>query len=406
MTLPQLEARIALLTRTGGKRDPSSGIDPAEERYQLAQKIVTDWVENATLALEAQQQGYKVTEEEIDAALAKISQESSTDMQEVSAHIGMIGIPQGQLREELRDGLLIEKFILDVVRSYDKSIYKKIFETEPMEFLVPPKAKVFHAFHALDRSMTSKQREKILDKLEDIRKEMKKKNPDYAALEKLSNPAEMLAVADMGWVSADGDTAHGMDKLLSVIFSLEPGQTSEVFTAGLGAHVVRVLEREEGSKFSFEGAMPQIENYLFEKTKHASYEALKTKYKIQMNTGGLTRWREAKPGEKRVIRTASASQRPATSAPKTALPAAKPMTLPKTAPPVVAPAPKAAAPAMTAPTSPQTTQPSLPKFVPPVTSPLKSAPPAMPAEDEPEIDLNSLAPAKPKANAPAPKPLQ
>ena len=90
------------------------------------------------------------------------------------------------------------------------------------------------------------------------------------------------------------DVAREVEPVYAEIFRLEPGETSEVFRAGLGVHLVRVLEREEGSKFTLEDAMPQIENYLFEKTKRAAAVALQPAYEINMNSGGLNRWREAR----------------------------------------------------------------------------------------------------------------
>ncbi|MBI3735698.1 peptidylprolyl isomerase [Candidatus Sumerlaeota bacterium] len=326
LTKPELDARVALLLKASGGGTTGNARDLEEEKITLAQKIMDDWVMLTTLSLAARKQGFTVSDAEVDQQLEKLATEESTNLQKVNSRISAIGIPQDQLRDEVRKGLEIEKLILATVRGYDKSVFKQIYETEPTAFLVPPQAHVFHVFKAMDSSMTTKQRQKILDELEALRKELKKRNPDYDALTKKSDKDSMLSIGDMGWVSAGMEIDPKMDRLYNKIFGLEPGQTSDVFTAGLGAHVVRVLERKDGSKFTLKDAMPQIENYLFEKTRRATFEAIKPKYKIHMNSGGLSRWREARPGEKPGLNTAAKipPSRPPAALPAPALDAVKP----------------------------------------------------------------------------------
>ncbi len=311
LTKGDLDLRLKLVgedIRPDAARDVDTKRKLEQQKVDVSQTIVSEWVMNAVLALEALRNKYAVSDVEVDAALAKLSENPSdkTKKEEASTHVKLVGVPQDQMRAEIRDGLLIEKFIMDVVKSYDRSYYQKIYDAQPAMFLIPPRVHVFDVFRGLDASMTAKQQKDIRKDLEEIRKELKKPKPDYAMLTQKSDTNLQLSIGDMGWVAADTDLPPALHK---VIFSLDPGQTSDIFLAGLGAHVIRVIEREEGSKFTLEAAMPQLQNYLFNKTKPAIYEGVRGRYKIHMNSGGLNKWRDATPDDAKRI-----AQKPAKSA--------------------------------------------------------------------------------------------
>jgi len=310
LTKPELEARVSLLL--GEVPTPTTAdakLQLEDEKIVLSRKIMEDWVANAALSIEANRRGHKPDEAEVDEALSKLAQESEIAADKVESRIKFIGIPQEQLRAEIRDGLAIEDFILSIVRSNNRDYFQKVFEQDPSAFLLPPRAQVFRVFRFLPPGITSSQKEKMLGDLESLRKELKRRKPDFAALEAKSNAEIQLVIGNMGWVSAGSTVSDSMGKLYSTIFSLDVGETSEVFYAGNGYHIVHILEREEGSQPTLDAAMPQIENYLFEKIKRATFEAIKPHYKIQMNSGGLSKWREARPGESGPKRASSSSSR-------------------------------------------------------------------------------------------------
>lgn len=310
LSKPELESRVALLL--GEVPTPTTAdakIQLEDEKIILSRKIMEDWVANAAISIEAERRGFKADDAEVDEALAKMAAESDIAAEKVESHIKFIGVPQEQLRQEIRDGLAIEKFILSIVRSNDRAYFQKVFEQDPSAFLLPPRVHTFHIFRFLPPGLTASQKEKLIGDLESLRKELKRRKPDFKALEAKSDPSIQLVIGDMGWVSAGSSLSDSMGKLYESIFSLDVGETSEVFYAGNGYHIVHVLDREEGSNPTLDDAMPQIENYLFEKIKRATYEAIKPHYKIQMNSGGLSKWREARPGESGPKSTSRAASR-------------------------------------------------------------------------------------------------
>lgn len=298
LTRNELDLRVRLLLQNAPlieETDPDRLAELEEDRrVGIAQKLLSDWVQTTALSIMAERSGFVVKEEEVEDALSELAHKSDSSRRGVRRQIKLVGVPEEKLHEEVRDSLLVERFIMKTVRDIPQRVYRTLYEERPGLFLIPPRHKVFHAYANLDMAMSARERKDISDRMKDIRKALSKRNPDYKALIALSDENMGLAVGEMGWIGADTPLAGDIK---SQIFSLEPGGTSEVFQATRGLHVVRVLEREEGSDFTFDAAIPQIENYLFEKSKDAIYGVVKSSMEIKLNSGGLNRWREADPGE-------------------------------------------------------------------------------------------------------------
>lgn len=310
MTIGELRSRVALVEQGFPPIQHPSAIErrtlEEERRVQIGEKILEAWVETATLAQEAELRGYKVTEQEIQESIAQLMQPApgggpQTIPVNPSPARQAIGIPQDQLRAETRDSILIEKFINDVMKAwYDQAFYERLYKQEPSAFLIPPRVRAFHIFRMLPPGISERDQKHIRKELEGLRKELRKKNPDYSELERMSNASVMLSAGDMGWITADAVIHPAMHNAL---FGLEPGETSEIFETSeqafstRGLHVVRVVERDEGSQRTLEAAMPQLKNYTFGKTKHLVFEQISPAYDASFATGGLMRTQQMTKAE-------------------------------------------------------------------------------------------------------------
>ena len=271
-----------------------------------AREILEDWTTNATLVAAASRRGHAVTNREIDETLHKLNEGVPGNAQGTEDQLRGFAIPESYLRAEVRDGLLIEKFIIDIVRqSYDESAYRQVFRKEQAAFLIPPRVRAFHVFQIIDVTTTDKQSDKIRKDMKSLQRILRKRNPDYEKLLDRARETGVNFIGDSGMISADipiqsmrssgsmwgGDHAPMSRDFLALLFSLEEGETSDVIKDHNGFHIVRILEREEGSEFSFEAARPQIENLLVEMTKIRVFETVKTAYDIRWSAKGLNRMR-------------------------------------------------------------------------------------------------------------------
>jgi hypothetical protein len=250
------------------------------------------------LATQGRQMGYKVAESEVDEAIKDFrrAQAEFAGSGSEGAQLSAIGIRESQLRSEIRDSLIIEKYINALVDiQFEEKEYKRIYDLSPASFAIPSKTRAFHVYHPLPLRRDSNELRDIEKALGKIQKRLRKTDAQEMAEIVAESKGQSWTAGDMGWVTSDSQT---MDPtLMRVLFGVEVGQVSPVFQTPDGFHVLRIMEREAGSRGGLEHAKPQIRNYLFTKTKYATYESLKSLYDIRYNTGGIKRWRELSPEE-------------------------------------------------------------------------------------------------------------
>lgn len=300
LTVADLRSRLRLRLRNARPvRHPSPEKQRAyEEERQLSHMyaILEEWVASNALAYEAERRGYQVAEDEIQGALRKLSEGAQGQAKEGQTSMMAFGIPQATIRAEIRDGLLIEKLVIDEMRArIPERVYRDLYETSPGRFHIPPRVRAFHVLYPLPQSMSGSDVKGAKKQMERLRKKLKKKDPDYEEIKTKPGQQPWMA-GEKGWVSA---SAQLSPSLQAAFFAQPPGATTKVFEDGSAFHVVRILEREEGSENTYEAAVPQIENYLFENVKVMLLDALQPTLTIRKNAGGLSRWREVSEAEYR-----------------------------------------------------------------------------------------------------------
>lgn len=300
LTVADLRTRLRLRLRNARPvRHPDLEKQRAyEEERQLSHTydILEEWVGSNALAFEAARRGYQVSEEEIREALRKLSEGAQGQAEEGQSSMRTYGIPEATIRAEIRDGLLIEKLVIDEMRArISEHVYRDLYETSPGRFHIPPRVRPFHVVYPLPLSMSKSDKKQAKKQMERLRKKLSKKKPDYE--EVTTKPGEQPWMAgETGWVSASAQLSPALQ---AAFFAQPPGSTTKVFQDGQALHIVRILEREEGSENTYEAAVPQIENYLFENIKVMLLDALQSTLTIRKNAGGLSRWREVSEEEYR-----------------------------------------------------------------------------------------------------------
>lgn len=292
LTKPQLEMRVNLFLQHQSRLD-----DPAKEedrRVICESRILADWAQMTALAVLAEKQGFAVTPEEVDQALQKLASQSVQESGKAAAQMQMIGIPEGELRQELRDGIIVEKMMHTRVGQVSDEQLLTLFKAHPDAFLDPTRVKAWQLFQPSGATMTRKQIADAQKEFEKWGKRLRKckKEADYLKLQSELKGHENVVLSYLDRVASNEPLPA---PLLKELFGLEPGETSGVIPTPLGLHMVKVLERTEGHG-KFADAKPQIQNYLIEKVKDVMYQTATSKLKVITDASGLNKYRElAKP---------------------------------------------------------------------------------------------------------------
>lgn len=301
MTLEELNSRIRAAMR-GMKPlehpDAAERLRLSEDRVlAIANELIRDWVINTMLALQGRGLGYKVTEAEIDAALEQLQNSQDGRVETVAeSPATMIGIRESEFRGEVRDSLIIEKYINDLVDArFKDEDYQRVYRINPASFRIPDRVRAFHVFHPMPAKRDADSVREAQKNAERLRKELRRASKEDMAKMAKASMGQGWSAGDMGWVTSDAQTLQPV--LMQALLSTPVNETSPVVQSRDGFHAVRILERENGSAPGLEHSRPQIRNYFFAKTKYATYESLKSLYDIRYNTGGLKHFREVSAEE-------------------------------------------------------------------------------------------------------------
>ncbi|MEN6625627.1 MAG: peptidylprolyl isomerase [Candidatus Sumerlaeia bacterium] len=340
LTKDQLKKRVDLLMKTlpppdqsikkstGIVIDTNKGDEQQREedrRILLEGRVLDDWAQIATLAVHAehasaQNPALRVSDAEIDAAIRKLADAAKIDTQKIPAAIQSVMFSERELRQEVRDSLLIEKFMKDYVsRSYSEKKLKDIYEASPQNFLDPTKVHAWDLFVAKESARNKSERAKLKDKLGDWRGELNrsKTTEDFKALGERIQKETPFLLSDMGWVLS----TDPLDVNVKVaVFGVAPGKTTKVIESMDGYHVIKVLERQDGDRKGFENGKPHVIDYLAERSRDYWYNRIKGQYGVKMAASGLKNWKVVGPAPDPVAaaKNAAATSSTATRTPVSA----------------------------------------------------------------------------------------
>lgn len=301
MTRAQLARRVNMVLRDlPPLRDPVEALD---RQVLLESRMLDEWKEAAILAVHAEHKGATVSDAEVDAAIAEIGETLSEELgtgQAGAPALQMSGIPQSDLRAEVRDGLLVEKYIRSRIDEvYDDRTRLKLFRANPDMFLEPTKVLAMHLFLGTSARVPPNQRKEQEKEFKRWRKRLRKADDVEeveALITRLGEEAPEMLLGPPQWYAEDEQMFGTLRQLL---FTTEVEETSDPVFSGKGWHAVKVLERVEADPQDFEKARPKIDDFLYLNLKEEIYAQVRDHYEVFTDASGLKKWIE-KPEESKL----------------------------------------------------------------------------------------------------------
>lgn len=340
LTMPQLRRRVELLIQNlppipegvlaqSGEGNFNSEVLAEDRRVMIESRVLADWIETTALAVYAEKIGIGVSDAEVDAALLRLtSGAGGAGALEGWDRVRLIGFQESELRQEVRDALLLEKVVRRGIHELvNEDEMRRIYASYPKTLLFQPtRVRAWQLFYPITRYLDKREKNRVTDTMNAWRKKLNRADTpeELAAMQRELGGAEKLVkyeqsrikleeggampgmlpgafdqpiLIDLGWIAA-GDLMP--DETHRQLFTLKAGQTSKVFESrtkdrDLGFNAVKVVERVEGEKGSYADAKPYLENMLADKLRPMVYEAARTQLKIYSSGSGLKKWRELGP---------------------------------------------------------------------------------------------------------------
>jgi peptidyl-prolyl cis-trans isomerase C len=257
---------------------------PAERRDELLRKALDQLVTYTVLTQETKARNVAVADAEVEQNLQQMRQQfpdAKTFEQALSAR----GMTLERLRADARTDLAINKLMETEVAGEPEATdaqVREFYDKSPDKFKQDEAVRASHILIRVDPKADAATRQKARTRAEGLAKDAKS-GADFAKLAK-ENSADGSAAqgGDLNFMQR-GQTVAPFDQ---AIFSMQPGQISDVVETEFGYHVIKVTEKRAASTVPYEQVSARIRDYLTQQGKQqraqSFIEGLKQKAKIEV----------------------------------------------------------------------------------------------------------------------------
>ena len=321
MTRRQLEQ--AMLARYGELN--TAGLDPyiarsRESQYlELMNQILTDWAVGKTLVLLAERAGMQVTPGEVAAKMQEWrgDYEGGSLDQDLAQRSRLVGRTPEQLRQDITEGLLIDKYITaQIGKRFNENDLKNLYLRFPQRYVTPARFHGWQIVRRLDPEMSDQEKKDVRAEFYELRRELARQKKGGGLLGVFrgksdddptndEDPFQRIAVresddpltkdrgGDLGWIPV---TSAMEPKLFEAFQRLEIGDVSQIVELSHELHgalyILRVTERQPATGTTYDAVVrARVLNDLLASYKSEMGPILmrdrSTPFKVHLNSGGL-----------------------------------------------------------------------------------------------------------------------
>ena len=237
--------------------------DPKEREAQLFDWSKENVIERVLINQEAQKNGGKIPEEEIESALAKIK-EQYTDTKELYKALGVKD--DAGIKEQIEMQMRVEQTLSEVCKDLPdppKADIKEYYDKNSEQFKTSESARVAHIVKYVNWQTD----------------EETAYNAIKEAHEELKNGAAFEAVVDKHTDCADNGGDLGtfprgqmVEEFEHIVFSMAVGSVSEVFPSRFGFHIAKLLDRKAAEPAPLDEVREPIKERLAELARNEAIE--------------------------------------------------------------------------------------------------------------------------------------
>ena len=257
---------------------------PAERRDEIFRKAIDQLVTYTVLSQEVKARNVSVADAEIESNLGEMRKQFPTE-QEFQKALSTRGMTLDKLRSDARVDMAINKMMEAELASQPEATdaqVREFYDKNPDKFKQDEQVRASHILIPVDQKADAATKQKARARAEALAKQAKT-GADFAKLAKEnSSDGSAAQGGDLNFMQR-GQTVANFDKAL---FSMQPGQISDVVETEFGFHIIKVTEKKPATTVPFEQVSPRIRDYLTEQQKQtkaqAFIEELKKKAKIEV----------------------------------------------------------------------------------------------------------------------------
>jgi peptidyl-prolyl cis-trans isomerase SurA len=187
----------------------------------------------------AEQTGVRVTDQEVDGAIAGIAQQNKLSMEQLRAQLANDGTAYEEFRASIREELVIQRLRQRFAQSRIAVTEAEIDAALAAQQGAGAQFRLAHILIGVPEGATAEQIETAKSKIEGVQDLINRGEMDFAAAAvRYSDSPNALEGGDLGWRSLD-EIPPAFGQLIS---QMQPGQVSEPIRGASGFQLVKLVE--------------------------------------------------------------------------------------------------------------------------------------------------------------------
>jgi peptidyl-prolyl cis-trans isomerase C len=227
---------------------------------EMKKNILERMIDTEILYQEAQKKGMTVDEEEAKQELEKIKQRFPNE-EEFQNQMALSGRSEESLLKDITRGKAIEKLIEKEVGdniSISEEDAKKYYDENPNFFTQPEQIRASHILIKVEEGADEADKEKAKLRIKEIKQKIDE-GEDFTELAKeFSEGPSAPRGGDLSYFGRD----QMVPSFEEAAFALDVGEVSDVVETKYGYHLIKVFDKKEATKTSFDDIKEKIEEFL------------------------------------------------------------------------------------------------------------------------------------------------
>jgi peptidyl-prolyl cis-trans isomerase C len=230
-----------------------------DQMPQLKYEVLQNLISTELLYQESQKSGMKVEEKDISETYEAQKQKAQfkTDA-EFEAALKQSNKTMASFRAEIKQGLAIDRFVKSKFTdktTVSDSEAKKYYDDNPGYFQQPAQVRISHIMIRADSKADQSIKDEAKKKIEQVLNRLKA-GEDFAALAKeVSEDANSKNNGgDLDYISK-GQAPQSFE---DAAFALKKGEISNIVTTDSGYHIIKVTDKQDAKKISYEESKNDI----------------------------------------------------------------------------------------------------------------------------------------------------
>jgi peptidyl-prolyl cis-trans isomerase C len=218
---------------------------------QFGPRILDQLIDGELLFQAAEKSDFKPSQEEVDNAFAELSGRYEV-AEEFQAEMESRGFTEASLKANIAKQLTIQKFVEGTIVTkavVPEETVREAYDQNPQNFSSQEEVKASHILINSAEGDPQEKKDEALKKANDIAAKAKADGADFATLAREhSQGPSAPSGGDLGFFSK----GRMVKPFEDVAFSMKVNEVSDPVLTQFGYHIIKVIDRKEGSTASFE----------------------------------------------------------------------------------------------------------------------------------------------------------